>query len=152
VGVWLWRISGGTVHMMKFTHDTRTHARGKIDFLLILYIFNHKERKENSLLGQPKPIIWGYKRGYIWSTHFAIPALARDKISNVADSPSATLLFLPISYYPVIKQLYTGVECSICVSRRFPLFSCFLCFLVVKLVVSDFILVVNNKKYPIGNC
>ena len=51
--------------MMKFTHDTRTHARGKIDFLLILYIFNHKERKENSLLGQPKPIIWGYKRAYI---------------------------------------------------------------------------------------
>ncbi len=37
---------GGTMHMMKFTHDTRTHARGKIDFLLILYIFNHKERKE----------------------------------------------------------------------------------------------------------
>ena len=37
--------------MMKFTHDTRTHARGKIDFLLILYIFNHKERKENSLSG-----------------------------------------------------------------------------------------------------
>ena len=50
--------------MMKFTHDTRTHARGKIDFLLILYIFNHKERKENSLLGQPKPIFRGYKWGY----------------------------------------------------------------------------------------
>ena len=36
---------------------------------------------------------------------------------------------------------------------RFPkvpkLFSCFLCFLVVKLVVNDFILVVNNKKYPL---
>ena len=24
-------------------------------------IYNHKERKENSFLGQPKPIIWGYK-------------------------------------------------------------------------------------------
>ena len=23
--VWLWRISGGTVHMIKFTHNTRTH-------------------------------------------------------------------------------------------------------------------------------
>jgi len=31
--------------MMKFTHTTRTHARGKMDFLLNLYIFNHKERK-----------------------------------------------------------------------------------------------------------
>ena len=30
--------------MMKFTHTTRTHARGKMDFLLNLYIINHKEK------------------------------------------------------------------------------------------------------------
>ena len=94
--------------MMKFTHDTRTHARGKIDFLLILYIFNHKERKEDSLLGQPKPIIWGYKRGYICSTHFEIPALARGKKSNVADSPSATPIISPYPKYTVKQSPQTS--------------------------------------------
>ena len=37
--------NGGTVHMLMFTHTTCTHARGKMDLLLNLYIFNHKERK-----------------------------------------------------------------------------------------------------------
>ena len=50
--------------MVKFTHTTRTYVREKIDFLLNIYIFNHKERKENSFLGQPKPIFRGYKWGY----------------------------------------------------------------------------------------
>jgi len=31
---------------------------------MIIYIYYHKEKEENSFLGQPKPIIWGYKRGY----------------------------------------------------------------------------------------
>ena len=35
----------------------------------------------------------------------AIPALARDKMSNVADSPSATLLFHPVPNHTIIKHL-----------------------------------------------
>jgi len=31
---------------------------------MILYIYNHKEKEENSFLGPPKPTILGYKSGY----------------------------------------------------------------------------------------
>jgi len=37
----LWRISGGTVHMMKFTHTTRTHVRTRqFVFLCWKYCWN----------------------------------------------------------------------------------------------------------------
>lgn len=39
------RFNGRIAQIEEFTHTTRKHARGKIDFLLNLYIFNHKENR-----------------------------------------------------------------------------------------------------------